>query len=55
MNRDQNEDVEELKKIFWEQYPIDQYVRLDGNLVVKVLQAIDGLEDKCRAEGMWPY
>lgn len=52
---DQDEYVEEFKKQFWEQYPVDHRVKFEGELVVKVLQAIEGLEDKCRNEGMYPY
>lgn len=55
VNYDQDEYVEEFKKQFWEQYPVDHRVKFEGELVVKVLQAIEGLEDKCRNEGMYPY
>ena len=53
--RDQSEVVEKFRELFWEQYPIEGTVKFDGSLIVDVLNEIDGLEDKCRKEGMYPY
>ena len=32
--------LEEFEKMFWEEYPISQYVRFDGNFIVELLQEI---------------
>lgn len=32
--------IEEFEKEFWKQYPIDQFVRIDGNLIVEMLKEV---------------
>lgn len=36
--------IEEFEKEFWKQYPIDQFVRIDGDLIVGMLKEVDSLQ-----------
>lgn len=36
--------IEELEKILWSQYPVDQYVRIDGDYLHQVIVYIEKLE-----------